>query len=313
MADRSTIAWCDATINPCFGCSPVSEGCRNCYAARMAHRSGELTAGTVKDGRWTGKINRFQERMDQAFLWRKPRRIFVGSMTDLFHEEIPNYFLDEVFQFMAVAKQHTFLLLTKRPERARQYIVGMSNARFDRDRMLYDPRTRGPVLAFSNRPWPLPNVWHGVTAENQAMADERIPILLDTPAAKRFVSVEPMLGPVDLTCINYPDAVDHEVGLLDALRGMSCDDDPTHPALDWVIAGGESGPHARPMHPDWVRSLRDQCKAARVPYFFKQWGEWAPYDPDNGIVPTPTNKFQWGTVVPSGLFYSQTTPCNARR
>lgn len=246
MADKSKIQWCDATINPCYGCSPVSPACDNCYAARMAHRLGKLTEGTVKDGRWTGKVNLFPERVEQALRWRKPRRVFVGSMTDLFHENVPDEFLDRIFAYMAVTPQHAFILLTKRPARMRDYVLGT----IERG-MTWREGVTGRLPS---------NVWLGVTAEDQQRADERIPILLDTPAAKRFVSIEPMLGPVDL----WPMLIPH----------MNHGED--RDALSWVICGGESGPQARPLHPDWARSLRDQCQSAGVPFHFKQWGEFGP-------------------------------------
>ncbi len=287
MADKTGIAWADATINPCAGCSPVSPACDHCYAARMAHRLAAnikippYFAGLTDDaGKWTGKVNLHPHLMKQVLRWQKPRKIFVGSMTDLFHEAVPDEFLDQVFAYMALAPQHTFLLLTKRPARMKEYVLGLQNDpeqawRFEQQ-MQTAPNPLHRIALGFRRGKPLPNVWLGVTAENQALADARIPILLETPAAARFVSVEPMLGKMDLTTIANPEAYDVEVGLLDSLRGMTCDDAPTHPALDWVIAGGETGPGARPMHPDWLRSLRDQCAAASVPFFFKQWGEYAP-------------------------------------
>jgi len=210
--------------------------------------------------------------MKQVLRWQKPRRIFVGSMTDLFYNAVPDEFLDTIFGYMAVAKQHTFLLLTKRPERMLAYLIDSSIARCDgrgETARRIDPRVPLEYLS-----WPLPNIWLGVTVEDQQRADERIPILLETPAAKRFVSIEPMLGPVMMRRISkpagerYPWGYDYltgvEYGPYHCNRGM--------PRLDWVIVGGESGPNARPMHPDWARSLRDQCQEAGTPFFFKQWG-----------------------------------------
>lgn len=270
MADKSKIQWCDATINPAYGCSPVSPACDHCYAARMAGRLGELTQGTHQDGKWTGRINLFPERMMQALKWREPRRIFIGSMTDLFHGRMPWGFLEEVFAFMRRAQQHTFLLLTKRAENMRSFMKNLAYA--------HHCGARG----LAGWEWPPRNVWLGVTAENQAMADERIPILLDTPAANRFVSIEPMLGAVDLRpwlpgpC-QHPDCSDGSIPVGND-GGRPCPWCQCGPLdrLDWTIVGGESGPNARPMHPDWARGLRDQCQAAGVPYFFKQWGEWGP-------------------------------------
>lgn len=296
MGDKSKIAWCDATINPCYGCSPVSPACDHCYAARLADRMAHNVAVcqyyeglTDRGAQWTGRVNLFPGQMEQALRWRRPRRIFLGSMTDLFHEAVPDEFLDQIFACVALAPRHTFLVLTKRPERMRRYFTRFSRqhhtqvleraamAMFGEDAANAAGNALDGVLSEGhNVGWPMRNLWLGVTAEDQKRADERVPILLDTPAVQRFVSVEPMLGKIDLTAIAHPEAYDAEVGLLDALRGMTCDDDPTHPALDWIICGGESGPGARPMHLEWVRSLRDQCQGARVPFFLKQMGEYAP-------------------------------------
>lgn len=196
------------------------------------------------------------------------RRIFVCAHGDLFHEGVPDEWIDRAFAVMALAPQHTFQVLTKRAERMREYLSarnGMGNAAL--------------CAAINNIPYglgvwhgalemPLPNVWLGVSAEDQTRTDERIPHLLATPAAVRFVSLEPLLGEIDLRRVSV-----RRYGLLDALTpGYFTDGRPPRLGLDWVIAGGESGPSARPMHPDWVRSLRDQCTAAAVPFFFKQWG-----------------------------------------
>jgi protein gp37 len=192
-------------------------------------------------------------------------------MGDLFHPDVPYEFIDEVFAVMAVCSQHTFLVLTKRPERMHDYI--------------HAPHTNNVVLKhFKRKPdrgertWPLPNVWIGVTAENQARADERIPILLETPAAVRFVSCEPLLGPIDLgkwlECPTCAESGEIYNPIEDAFEDCPAHFSPLH----WIIAGGETGRGARPMHPDWVRNLRDQCQVAGVPFFFKSWGEWAPFD-----------------------------------
>jgi protein gp37 len=287
MADKTSIEWCDATINPCFGCSTVSPACDNCYAARMAHRLAAnikippyFVGLTDVAGKWTGRVNLYPHLMKQVLRWQKPRRIFVGSMTDLFHPEVPDEFLDKVFGYMALASQHTFMLLTKRPERMRGYVHSrMENGRAAICHQIdcMDP-TKGNRCGPLEMP--LPNVWLGVTAENQAMADERTPILLGTPAAARFVSVEPMLGTMDLRpwlpgpC-QHPecDGGSIPVGNDGGRPCPWCECGPLG-RLDWVICGGESGPGARPMHQDWARSLRGQCHAAGVPFFFKQWGEW---------------------------------------
>ena len=264
MGDHSKIEWTDATWNAVTGCTRVSEGCRNCYIERTpAFR----IAGRKFEHGTTG-VQLHPDRLDQPLKWKKPRRIFVNSLSDLFHEDVPDEFILECLTVMAIAKHHTFQVLTKRPERMRSLLSKWSAE----DIYLY-------WHSFSGEPrevhsWPLHNVWLGVSIESQATADERIPLLLQTPAAVRFVSAEPLLGPVDLTRIDGA-ALDPEAkGIhLNALTGGCETETPWH--LNWVIAGGESGPGARPMHQDWARSIRDQCQAAGVPFFFKQWGEWA--------------------------------------
>jgi len=422
----SKIEWCDRSDwNPIRGCTRASEGCRNCYAEAIAARfsgPGQPWHGfaekTASGPRWTGKVELIEDRLTLPLKWRKPAKIFTNSASDLFHESVPDEWIDRVFAVMALAPQHTFQCLTKRSGRMRDYCSSPSvtqriaqamdalqvdiehdpnerwaeipgwevyeastNGRMRRGgellapvlNSLYgrpsitlwkdnEPTTRyvhscvltafrGPApegtearhrngdrqdnrlanLQWANGStnqrdkvrhgsnggpakltreqaaeiralrksgktqqsiadqfsvsrslvsmiesrlvwpdalaWPLPNVWLGVTAEDQPRADERIPDLLATPAALRFVSVEPMLGPVDLKNITPADKYE-----LDALSGFDFDQSSVGPRLDWVIAGGESGPGARPMHPDWVRWLRGQCAAAAVPFFFKHDG-----------------------------------------
>lgn len=295
MADKTGISWTDATWNPIVGCSVVSPGCTNCYAQSQAARiircsagAGRAThyEGTVQPSKagpvWTGKVALAPDSiMTQPLRWRKGRRIFVNSMGDLFHEAVPDEWIDRAFAIMALAPQHTYQVLTKRSTRMREYLADASRLHrvvdaafeFDLDILLCGPWGSPPDDIKGRRvdlgAWPLANVWAGVTAEDQARADERIPDLLATPAALRFVSVEPMLGPVDLRNVSPTDRDE-----LDALSGFDYDQSIAGPRLDWVIAGGESGPGARPMHPDWVRWLRGQCAAAAVPFFFKQWGEY---------------------------------------
>lgn len=286
MADGSKIEWTDATWNPVTGCSVVSPGCTNCYAMRLAgtrlqhhpSRTGLTTmskAGPV----WNGQVRLNEEWLTQPLGWKKPRRIFVCAHGDLFHESVPDEWIDRVFAVMARAPQHTFQVLTKRSKRMREYF-----ARRDRHNeielaaeILIPGKHLLPNL-------PLPNVHLGVSTEDQQRADERIPDLLATPAAVRFISAEPLLGVIDLTNILV------DGGRYNALRGEWMIDiggpggGENHttrhglPYLNQVIAGGESGRGARRMYPDLARVLRDQCAAAGVPFFFKQWGEWAPYD-----------------------------------
>lgn len=266
------ISWTDQTWNPIVGCSHVSAGCDHCWAERMAklHYHSKFPNGWSKHGPIS-----FPERLEQPLHWRKPRRIAVALMGDLFHDAVPDEFIDKVFTMMAFCRRHTFQLLTKRPDRMHAYFLNDRPGHIDYTAgqlMSQDfgymvgsfKCLRQPNVAGGIEGWPLPNVWLGVSCENQAAAAERIPLLLQTPAAVRFVSCEPLLGPINL---DGDDAEDiHALGC-----GGDCD---CAPKLDWVIVGGETGPGARPMHPDWARSLRDQCRAAGVPFHFKQWGEW---------------------------------------
>lgn len=261
------IEWADMTINPVVGCSPCSPGCDNCYAERFAARlvkhpkTAKKYSGVVDEkGKWTGVID-----FDVSCLVklpRKPKRIFVGSMCDLFHDSVMDNHLEQIMGHLGLTRDnahHTFMLLTKRPERMRDFFTR------------WEPYRK------------VTNVWLGVTVCNQAEADEKIPVLLQTPAAVRFVSVEPCLGPVDLGHLSWTDLIG-STAEKNALTGKTwiqgnCGESSQTlqgNRLDWVICGGETGPGARPMHPDWVRSLRDQCQAAGTPFFFKSWGEWAP-------------------------------------
>lgn len=235
------------TWNPVTGCTKISEGCQNCYAERMSKRLAGR-CGYPADNPF--KVTLHSDRLNQPLQWKKPRRIFVCSMGDLFHPDVPYSFIDEIFNVMfeAGGDKHIYLILTKRPERMRKYIQTYEDWDYSET----------------------PHIWLGVTAENQQRADERIPILLQTPAAVRFVSVEPMLGPVDLEAACWGEGKKRPPIDIQARQIAN----PI--ALDWIICGGETGPKARPMHPDWARSLRDQCKNAGVPFFFKQWGEWGP-------------------------------------
>ena len=291
----SSIEWTEKTWNPVVGCTPVSPGCLNCYAARMARRqeamgtpgyeprthhgfpeSRTIRIAEVRGGRpvFTGEVRCLPERLEEPLRWRKPRLVFVNSMSDLFHEAVPFEFVDRVFAVMALCPQHTFQVLTKRPERMAEYMgvrVGICGVRrFDRFK---EAGRHGGVLGSAHFEisggqgacfdWPLSNVWLGTSTENQATADERIPHLLRCPAAVRFLSVEPMLGPVDLSAffggqyVGLPGDVVHS---------------NYNFGIGWVICGGESGPGARPFDVAWARSLRDQCKAAGVPFFMKQLG-----------------------------------------
>jgi len=272
------IEWTDATWNPVVGCERCSPACDHCYAIRVAAREMQpahvgLTTREVvlaSDGfetfgrrDWTGEIRLFDERLEEPLHWRKPRRCFVCSMSDLFHPDVPREFIQRVWNTMALAPEHTFQVLTKRPQRM---------AVLCRDRAATPEGVDAgcelgevPGLQYDGA---LPNVWLGTSVENQRYADLRIPHLLATPAAVRFLSVEPLLGPVDLSAY---------LGLEAPLHWAPNAFAPARkPEIDWVIVGGESGLGARPMHPQWVRDIRDQCVAAGVAFFFKQWGEYAP-------------------------------------
>lgn len=290
MADQRNggIAWCTETWNPIRGCTRVSAGCMNCYAESMAVRfagPGQPYEGTINQetNRWNGTVRLVPEKLSDPLRWQRPRMVFVNSMSDLFHEAVPDEFIDHVFAVMALANQHTFQVLTKRPERMRDYLSKrteemqsprwfdepMARAVFDVSHEFGDKLPGNAPLVLAGN-WPLPNVWIGCTVENQQAADERIPLLLQTPAAVRWVSMEPLLGAVDLKHGDWipPQGGGSKVNLFRPWETPL-------PSLDWVVVGGESGTNARPMHPDWARSLRDQCADAGVPFLFKQHGEWA--------------------------------------
>jgi protein gp37 len=284
MADHTHIEWTDATWNPITGCSVVSAGCKHCYAMKLAgtrlqhhpSRAG-LTVETKAGPVWNGQVRLNEAWLDQPLRWRRPRRIFVCAHGDLFHENVPDQWIDAVFAVMCLAPQHSFQVLTKRADRMRAYCTSSHTLgrvlKLATDALAAD----GEVMAYNHDDGLtgilLPNVWLGVSVEDQAAADERIPLLLQTPAAVRWVSAEPLLGPVRLP----PAWVRPQRGCGGTTGGVHHHDEFCSPRLDWVVAGGESGTGARPMHPDWARSLRDQCAEAGVPFMFKQWGAWGQY------------------------------------
>lgn len=240
---KTKIEWADRVWNPTTGCTKVSQGCKHCYAERIA--------GRFWGERKFADVQLHPERLDMPLHWSKPSRVFVNSMSDLFHPDIDEKFIAKVFGIMWLATKHTFMVLTKRPDRMVELLnnedfqmhTGWFASQAIRELGLQKPKDL-PA-------WPNSNIWLGVSVEDQAAADERIPLLLQTPAAVRFISAEPLLGPVNLW--------------------KWLPDSPVE-VLNWVITGGESGTNARPMHPDWARSLRDQCVTAGGPFFFKQWG-----------------------------------------
>ena len=239
--DKTGIEWTDATWNPIRGCSKVSAGCKFCYAETMAARfagEGLPYNGVIENGKWNGKITFHEDKLDQPLRWKKPRKIFVNSMSDLFHKNVSDEWLDKIFGTMFSAPHHTYQILTKRPERMKFYLDS-------RVSMLDKYRTMGEEVEARS------NIWLGVSFENQKAIDERMPILIKTRAAVRWASIDPLLESIDFSV---------SIFLSDKLH--------------WVVVGGESGPGSRPMDPDWARSLRDQCDFAEIPFLFKQWGDW---------------------------------------
>lgn len=260
------IEWTEETWNPVTGCDRVSPGCDNCYALTMAGRlkaMGQPKYQRDGDPRTSGPgfgVTVHPDVLDQPLRWRRPRRVFVNSMSDLFHDAVSDEFIARVFAVMASCPQHTFQILTKRHGRMRSLL---SRNDFGPDvALLAETEFCG-----SDRAWPLPNVWLGASAEDQKRADLRIPALLETPAAVRFISAEPLLGPVDLSRwlrpVGWPKCWDDHEPTAECSRCIQ---------PDWVIVGGESGHGARPMHPDWVRALVNQCRSTGVPVFVKQMG-----------------------------------------
>jgi protein gp37 len=314
MSDKTTIEWTDATWTPIrarsielqndgsgrerigWHCEHASDGCRNCYAERINRRLGtgrpfkpaELKHTTrLGDARGSVDLYLDDRMLGQPQRWRKARDVFVCSMTDLFAAFVPDEWIDAVFALMSEAPWHRYQVLTKRANRMRQYMTAPDRvARIRRAAEALAERDAIRLLDDPVGAWPLPHVIMMISAETQREANERIPELLATPAACRGVSLEPLLGRIDLReLVTRSDRILTEA--VDALLGkIMCVNDHGSgridgcARLDWVIAGGESGPHARPSHPDWFRSLRDQCAAAGVPFHFKQWGEWWEVDSD---------------------------------
>lgn len=282
MADKTGIEWTDATWNPVTGCAKVSAGCKHCYAERNWGRLQHLPAYA---GRAFTNVATHADRLDQPIRWAKRRMIFVNSMSDLFHPAVPDGFIDSVFGVMWACLYgrneqagHIFQVLTKRADRMRDYMRADRREAWAKAAVHHgggiDPDgIYDQVLSFEG---PHPRIWLGVSVEDQAAADERIPMLLQTPAAVRWISAEPLLGPVSLRL--------ERLGHWNALAIKSNQPWATT-RLHWVVVGGESGPKARPMHPEWARGLRDQCAAAAVPFLFKQWGEWQPVHPSGASIP----------------------------
>jgi protein gp37 len=306
----SNIEWTDRTWNPVTGCTKVSAGCKHCYAEGVAHRFWHTLYDEIPTGRHDASgsgpetrprlftdVQTHEDKLLAPLSWRKPSRVFVNSMSDLFHEDVPDEFIDRVFAVMALASRHTFQVLTKRPERMREYLCRNSTIE-----NIYSLACRQDETLADRWDWPLPNVWLGVSVEDQATADARISLLLQTPAAVRFISAEPLLGPVDVGPWLYVPtrcrACGHGSAYYDTnptgsqapfgkcafgvpmtgehggLRCSACDspDCEAMAPLSWVIVGGESGSKARPCDVAWIRSIVRQCQSAGVPVFVKQLG-----------------------------------------
>lgn len=253
---KSNIEWTQETWNPLTGCSRKSEGCKNCYSEKMTKRLEaigiEKYQGLLNDhGRFNGNVRFDRDALMIPLKRKKPTTYFVNSMSDWCHENVPDDWRDQILAVMALTPQHTYQVLTKRAIQMQEYLSDPETPMnvIRRSVELQTPETRFQNQAGVKDWWPLKNVWFGVSVEDQKAGDERIPLLLDTPSAVRFLSVEPLLEYVRIK-------------------------NEWLEKLDLVIVGGESGANARPMQPDWVRSLRDQCQAAGVPFFFKQWGKW---------------------------------------
>ena len=289
----TSIEWTDATWNPVRGCSRVSRGCERCYAEGTARRfagPGQPYEGLVRldakgkpKAQWNGEVRFVPEKLAEPLSWRKPRRVFVNSMSDLFHEGLAFEQIAAVFGVMASAQRHTFQVLTKRPERAAAFFTWLTGQGEEVEAWVNEPPPSGSALPSAcailasahltidgdhwrsamRAPWPLPNVWLGVSVEDQATADERIPALLTLPAAVRWVSYEPALGPADFGAWI---GAHHDACDCDRCFGVAQN------RIDWIVVGGESGPKARTFDIAWARSTVSACRAAGVPCFFKQAG-----------------------------------------
>ena len=260
---KTKIQWADHTINPVVGCSKISSGCQNCYAEKMAKRLAAMGLGQYQrvldhDRQWDGVTQFVPHELEKPFKWKSSRSVFISSMGDLFHKSTWRCWIDEVLMMVANNSEHTFIMLTKRPERMKEYFDTTEPGLFS---AMYQLSHGTPVEQLN---WPLPNLVLGVSVEDQATADARIRVLLQTPAAKRFVSIEPMLEEIDLYRGGW--------SFLHALIPPPGNKTGWKHGIDGVVLGGESGTKARPLDPEWVRKVRDRCKEASVPFMFKQWG-----------------------------------------
>ena len=275
---KTRIEWTEHTWNPMSGCTKISDGCKNCYAEKMANRLKAMGTKGYENG---FAVTLHPEKLREPLERKKPTMYFVCSMGDLFHEDVPFEFIDRVFAIIALTPHLTYQILTKRPERMRQYFerLKINNVYYLKVPWENLPVSKGYGDLFVANP-PFANVWLGVTAENQEQADKRIPILLDTPAAVRFVSIEPMLSGIDLKkyLVGYKCFSCGYESLGSPRKCPSCGqsefgDKYYSPAIDWVIVGGETGSKARPLQYEWVKNIQAQCETVNVPFFFKKWGK----------------------------------------
>lgn len=277
---QTSIEWTMKVWNPTTGCDKVSQGCKFCYAEGMHKRLRAMGQPKYKH-EFLGGAQPYEADLLKPLSWRKPTTIFVNSMSDLFHKDIPFEYIDMVFAVMKATPQHTYQVLTKRIDRALEYwnskdLFKRLDAAYLKVMDKASPEGIHVISAAAYEQkneiygWPMRNLWMGTSVENQEAADARIPFLIQIPAHVRFLSCEPLLGPVNFSDWTYPKEL---VGMpVENYEGSESSN--LKQGIDWLIAGGESGHHARPMHPDWARSLRDQCEDAGIPFFFKQWGGW---------------------------------------
>lgn len=360
---KTNIEWADLVFNPFRGCLKVSEGCKNCYAITTAHQlntrfknAGNEAARKVAakyegltkvltngEKNWTGEVQVDYDTMMQPFKWKKGKRIFVNSMSDVFYEKISVADIAILFAVMFLTPQHTYMILTKRPERMNEVLNSeeftrnvnfvVSNMKIDllkqKDVKGWLETTKEILLSNELLPhcknicsFPFKNIWLGVSVENQATANERIPLLLSTPAHIRFLSMEPLLGEVDLT--EFYNENGYHQNFLTGQWFTKCNHEEVFPVkygilneqnkLDWVIVGGESGSKARPMNPRWVEKIQQDCEKANVPFFFKQWGEWIGLNNKNKYVPNlAESTFYYETMEEDELAVYEVKLNNIRR
>lgn len=283
MADRTRISWTNATINPVTGCTKISPGCEHCYAIRGSARQERFGTEQYKGStrrlgdrtEWSNVVKLFPEEMDKVAKWKKPRMVFPCSMSDLFHRDVPDEFIHQMLDTMESARRHTFQVLTKRTQRMADILIQRQEEK--------------EALAAGAFAPPLDNVWPGTSVEDQIRAWERVTMLLTIAAKIHWLSLEPLLGPVDLSpwLPIAPRGLGWERVKSESAYGEK------RPRINWVVVGGESGPDARPMHPNWVRATQKQCEAAGVAFYFKQWGAWEPIKQTTRRIYKPHRYFEF--------------------